>query len=98
MAEALKSISVRESYLFAVFADTLLFQHDDQLVKDYGVNLVVNIVQKLRSEGNIAGFHFCTLNLEKSVQRVLDSLGWTGGASEASSTSNKLIIVRISSQ
>lgn len=71
------------------------FQHDDQLIKDYGVNLIVNMIQKLRSEGNIAGFHFCTLNLERSVQRILDSLGWTGGTSRAPPISNKLIIVRI---
>lgn len=59
------------------------------------MDLVVDTIQKLRSEACIAGFHFCTLNLEKSVQRVLDSLGWTGGVSTTSPASNKLITVRI---
>ena len=58
------------------------------------MNLVVNIVQKLRSEGNIVGFHFCTLNLEKSVQRVLESLGWTGGIPSIDVIVNRLIVVR----
>jgi methylenetetrahydrofolate reductase (NADPH) len=64
-------------------------------VKDYGVNFVVNMIQKLRSEGKIGGFHFCTLNLEKCVQRVLESLGWTWSPSRASANSNKLITVRL---
>lgn len=29
-------------------------------------------------DGGITGVHFCTLNLEKSVQRVLEELHWTG--------------------
>ncbi|KAJ3568634.1 hypothetical protein NP233_g5578 [Leucocoprinus birnbaumii] len=52
--------------------------HDDQLVKDYGVNLAVDMIRKLVSEGHVPGVHFCTLNLEKSVQRVLETLQWTG--------------------
>ncbi|KAG5638981.1 hypothetical protein H0H81_008201 [Sphagnurus paluster] len=52
--------------------------HDDQLVKDYGVELAIEMIQRLTKEGDISGFHFCTLNLEKSVQRVLELLEWTG--------------------
>ncbi|KAF9446327.1 MTHFR-domain-containing protein [Macrolepiota fuliginosa MF-IS2] len=52
--------------------------HDDQLVKDYGVTLAVGMIRKLVSEGAVPGVHFCTLNLEKSVQRVLENLQWTG--------------------
>ncbi|KAF9483791.1 MTHFR-domain-containing protein [Pholiota conissans] len=62
--------------------------NDDQEVKDFGVQLAVQIIQKLRSEGGLNGFHFCTLNLEKSVQRVLETLGWAGSSSSAQ---NKLI-------
>ncbi len=36
------------------------------------------MIRKLVSEGDIQGVHFCTLNLEKSVQRVLEALQWTG--------------------
>ncbi|KAF8643881.1 hypothetical protein AX16_008897 [Volvariella volvacea WC 439] len=52
--------------------------HDDQLVKNYGVNLAVEMITRLTTEGKIPGVHFCTLNLEKSVQRILEKLGWTG--------------------
>lgn len=34
------------------------------------------MVQRLISEGKVEGVHFCTLNLEKSVVRVLQGLGW----------------------
>lgn len=56
----------------------MALQHDDQLVKDYGVTLAVEMIRRLTTEGNIPGVHFCTLNLEKSVQRVLEELQWTG--------------------
>ncbi|KAF9014000.1 methylenetetrahydrofolate reductase-domain-containing protein [Cyathus striatus] len=52
--------------------------HDDQLVKDFGVTLAVEMIQRLATEGSVPGVHFCTLNLEKSVQRVLETLQWTG--------------------
>jgi hypothetical protein len=51
-------------------------QHDDQLVKDYGVKLATNMVKKL-AENGINGVNFCTLNLEKSVQLILEGLQWT---------------------
>ncbi|KAF5380910.1 hypothetical protein D9615_004169 [Tricholomella constricta] len=54
--------------------------HDDQLVKDYGVKLAVDMIQRLTKNGDVPGVHFCTLNLEKSVQRVLEFLQWTGVA------------------
>ncbi|KAF8163498.1 methylenetetrahydrofolate reductase-domain-containing protein [Crassisporium funariophilum] len=63
--------------------------HDDQLVKDFGVNLAVDMISRLRLEGGINGFHFCTLNLEKSVQRVLESLTWAGVSASAL---NRLIV------
>ena len=57
-------------------------QHDDAAVKDYGVNLAVQMMSRLRSEG-IMGYHLCTLNLEKSVTRVLHQLGWVTPESSA---------------
>ncbi|KAJ7112438.1 FAD-linked oxidoreductase-like protein [Mycena crocata] len=63
-------------------------RNDDQLVKDYGVRLAVEMIGRLTTEGAIPGVHMCTLNLEKSVQRVLEGLKWTG-SSEA--IHNKLI-------
>ena len=47
---------------------------DDQAVKDYGVKLAVEMCRKLRSEGGLLGFHFYTLNLEKSVRLILEGL------------------------
>ncbi|KAK7057395.1 methylenetetrahydrofolate reductase [Favolaschia claudopus] len=52
-------------------------RNDDQLVKDYGVQLAVNMIKRLTTEGGMPGVHLCTLNLEKSVQRVLEALEWT---------------------
>ncbi|KAH0830694.1 methylenetetrahydrofolate reductase-domain-containing protein [Lanmaoa asiatica] len=74
-----------------IMADLDKIQHDDQLVKDYGVRLAVDIVQRITGSGLVSGIHFCTLNLEKSVQLVLENLGWAGGSPVAK---NKLIAVR----
>ncbi|KAG6828583.1 hypothetical protein H0H92_007373 [Tricholoma furcatifolium] len=52
--------------------------HDDQLVKDYGIKLAVEMIERIAKENVVPGVHFCTLNLEKSVQRVLELLQWTG--------------------
>lgn len=78
-------------YLCRGIADAYLnFQNDDQKVKDFGVSLATNMIQRLTSEGDIKGVHFCTLNLERSVRLVLESLQWTGNSLE---TANKLITV-----
>lgn len=39
------------------------------------MNLAVSMCKRLIEEGKVEGIHFCTLNLEKSVRRVLDGLG-----------------------
>jgi len=49
--------------------------HDDQAVKDYGVRLAVDMIRRLRAAG-LRGFHISTLNLERSVRRILDELDW----------------------
>ncbi|GLB34715.1 putative methylenetetrahydrofolate reductase [Lyophyllum shimeji] len=54
--------------------------HDDQAVKDFGVKLAVEMIQRLTRDGDVPGVHFCTLNLEKSVTRVLELLQWTGAS------------------
>lgn len=69
-------------------------QHDDQKVKDYGVDLAVQMVKRLTEENHVKGVHFCTLNLEKSVRRILEGLGW---AHEGMRPRNKIIRVRITS-
>ena len=37
------------------------------------------MIRRLVEEGGMRGFHFCTLNLEKSVRCILEILGWTPG-------------------
>ncbi|KAL1944800.1 hypothetical protein VTO73DRAFT_3230 [Trametes versicolor] len=60
-----------------LMSDLVPIRHDDQKVKDFGVNLAVDMIRQLQ-RGGIEGVHFCTLNLEKSVIRVLESLGLAG--------------------
>ncbi|KAG8998677.1 hypothetical protein FRB93_013456 [Tulasnella sp. JGI-2019a] len=63
---------------------------DDQKVKDYGVELAISIVDRIikDTEIDVHGIHLCTLNLEKSVRRVLDGLGWSH---ESHQMSNQVI-------
>jgi methylenetetrahydrofolate reductase (NADPH) len=48
---------------------------DEVAVKDFGVKLAIDMCEKLRNQGTL-GFHFCTLNLEKSVRLILEGLGF----------------------
>jgi methylenetetrahydrofolate reductase (NADPH) len=52
------------------------------------------MITRIHLEGGIQGFHFCTLNLEKSVQRILEALRWTWQP-PLSLEKNKLIVVGI---
>ena len=38
------------------------------------------MVRQMTASGDIRGLHFCTLNLEKSVVRILENLSWVGGS------------------
>ena len=49
------------------------------------------MIHRLTIEGHVPGVHFCTLNLEKSVQRVIEGLGWVGVGPKVL---NRLILVR----
>lgn len=61
--------------MFSNFS-TFDLQTDDNLVKQYGIDLAISMVKRLVSEGQVEGVHFCTLNLERSVRRVLEGLTW----------------------
>ncbi|KAF9327864.1 hypothetical protein BG006_008895 [Podila minutissima] len=50
-------------------------KNDDQKVKDFGVQLAADTIQRLLAAG-ITGFHICTLNLEKSVRLILERVGF----------------------
>lgn len=54
------------------------------------MSLAVSMMRRLREEG-VQGFHLCTLNLEKSVKRVLEQLDWVTPASIANSTARRLV-------
>lgn len=47
---------------------------DDEAVKAYGIELSLRICKELLSHG-VRGFHFYTLNLERSVLQILKELG-----------------------
>ncbi|TMW63252.1 hypothetical protein Poli38472_002193 [Pythium oligandrum] len=47
---------------------------NDEAVKDYGVELGIKMSKELMAAG-APGLHFYTLNLERSVRRILDGLG-----------------------
>lgn len=49
-------------------------RHDDDKVKDIGVKLMIDIVDQIYNEthGEVNGYHFYTLNLEKSVAQIVD--------------------------
>ena len=51
-------------------------QYDDKLVKDYGVKLAIDMIKKITAN-DIYGVNLCTLNLERSVQLILEGLKWT---------------------
>jgi methylenetetrahydrofolate reductase (NADPH) len=50
-------------------------KEDDQAVKDYGIQLAIEMCKKMKENG-IAGFHFYTMNLERSIRLILEGLGW----------------------
>ena len=54
------------------------------------MDLAVSMIRQLRTEG-IQGFHLCTLNLEKSVKRVLELLEWVTPHSIATTTAKRLV-------
>ncbi|KAJ9475873.1 Methylenetetrahydrofolate reductase 1 [Pseudozyma hubeiensis] len=49
---------------------------DDAAVKEYGVSLSIHMVGRIFLETDVRGFHLCSLNLEKSIERILEGLGW----------------------
>ncbi|KAI8338345.1 methylenetetrahydrofolate reductase-domain-containing protein [Chlamydoabsidia padenii] len=47
---------------------------DDQKVKDFGVQLAVDMIKLLHGKYNICNFHLSTLNLERSTKLILQEL------------------------
>lgn len=57
-----------------VWTDLAAIKDDDEEVKAYGVQLCMEMCRTLMDAG-VNGFHFYTLNLERSVMAVLKTLG-----------------------
>mmetsp|Transcript_6984 Transcript_6984/g.7628 ORF Transcript_6984/g.7628 Transcript_6984/m.7628 type:complete len:602 (+) Transcript_6984:78-1883(+) len=57
-----------------IWKDLAPIKDDDEEVKMYGVKLCILMCRQLHAAG-VKGFHFYTLNLEKSVTMVLNELG-----------------------
>jgi methylenetetrahydrofolate reductase (NADPH) len=55
--------------------DLELIKDNDEEVKHYGVRLAIEMCRTLKDSG-IKGFHFYTLNLEKSVTLIVEGLGF----------------------
>jgi hypothetical protein len=66
----------------------VLPQHDDQKVKEYRVSLAVKMVGHLVDKDGLRGFHFCTLNLAKSIERVHGEGGMGAAPREAAKQVN----------
>ena len=49
-------------------------KNNDDAVKAYGIKLAIDMCKKLKENG-VEGFHFYTLNLERSVRKILEGLG-----------------------
>lgn len=58
-----------------IYKDLEPIKDDDLAVKDYGVRLAIDMVNQMRGAG-IRGFHFYTLNLERSTRLILEGLGF----------------------
>lgn len=43
------------------------------------MDLAIRMIRKIAAESDIHGVHLSTLNLEVSVIRILEELGWAGG-------------------
>ncbi|KAK3818915.1 MAG: methylenetetrahydrofolate reductase-domain-containing protein [Benniella sp.] len=55
-------------------------KEDDQAVKDYGVKLAIQMCKEIQAAG-INGFHYYTLNLEKSTRLILEGLQFVAARS-----------------
>lgn len=51
-------------------------KHDESKVKEYGIDLATSMCRALLDAKVAVGFHFFTLNLDRSVLSIIDNLGW----------------------
>lgn len=58
-----------------IWDDLEPIKDDDQAVKDYGIDLAIKHIKKIKEETGINGFHIYTFNLERSSRLILEKLG-----------------------
>lgn len=58
-----------------IWDDLEPIKEDDQAVKDYGIDLAIKHIKKIKEETGINGFHIYTFNLERSSRLILEKLG-----------------------
>lgn len=58
-----------------IWNDLEPIKDDDQAVKDYGIDLAIQHILKIKKETGIHGFHIYTFNLERSSRIILEKLG-----------------------
>lgn len=60
----------------SIHAKLIPIKGDDQAVRDFGVELSTQMIKRLQVNG-FKSFHLCTLNLERSITRLVNQLGWS---------------------
>lgn len=58
-----------------IWNDLETVKDDDQAVKDYGIDLAIQFIKRIKQETGISGFHIYTFNLERSSRLILEKLG-----------------------
>ncbi|CEG75687.1 Putative Methylenetetrahydrofolate reductase [Rhizopus microsporus] len=58
-----------------IWDDLETVKDDDQAVKDYGIDLTIQFIKRIKQETGISGFHIYTFNLERSSRLILEKLG-----------------------
>lgn len=53
--------------------DIELIKHDEEKIKEFGVRTTIELIKKLMENG-VKGFHFYTMNLEKSVTEIIEKM------------------------
>jgi methylenetetrahydrofolate reductase (NADPH) len=56
-----------------VLEELELIKGDDAAVKEYGIKLAADMIRKMFADG-ITGYHFYTMNLERSTRLILEAL------------------------
>ncbi|KAJ3023694.1 UNVERIFIED_CONTAM: hypothetical protein HDU68_008497 [Siphonaria sp. JEL0065] len=59
-----------------ILTDLETVKDDEEAVKEYGIKQGIDMCDVLRQAG-VKGFHFYTMNLEKSVRSIVEGLGFT---------------------